>query len=108
MLPFSRAQERILIVVAAFGLCVVNGVFLYYSLVDPSALRAALGNPIAVVFMTEAFILMFLCAWLIHRSGSRHPGWIVFLVLSFVGSMAFSVPAFLYIASRRARASVER
>ena len=103
MKPFSRGQEKALLALAIFGIIVPNGVFLYFSLIDATALHEALNNPIALVFMTEAFLLMLLFAWLIRRLGFRSPGWLVFLIMSLVGSMVFSVPAFLYLASRRAR-----
>lgn len=57
----------------------------------------------ALVLITEAFLLMFLFAWLIHHLKFRSPGWLAFIVMSHVGSMVFSVPAFLYLASRNAR-----
>ncbi|MDX2227434.1 MAG: hypothetical protein SFY92_10145 [Verrucomicrobiae bacterium] len=103
MKPFTRTQEKLLLILAIFGLIVPNGFFLYYSLIAPAALHAALGNPVALVFITEAFLLMFLFAWLIHRLGFRSPGWLAFIIMSLLGSMVFSVPAFLFLASRNAR-----
>ena len=103
MKPFTTAQETILLALAVFGLTVPNGFFLYYSLAAPAALHAARSNPVALVFITEAFLLMFLCAWVIRHLGFRSPGWIAFIVMSLLGSMVFSVPAFLYLASRNAR-----
>lgn len=85
------------------GLVVPNGLFLYHSLVQPAALLAALSNPVALVFLAEAFLLMLVLAWLIHHLGFRSPGWLAFLIMSLAGSMAFSVPAFLYLVSRKAR-----
>ncbi len=106
MKPFTTAQEKLLLALAIFGLIVPNGFFLYYSLVAPAALYAALSNPVALVFITEAFLLMFLFAWLIRHLGFRSPGWLAFIVMSLLGSMVFSVPAFLYLASRNARKSL--
>jgi hypothetical protein len=103
MKPFTPTQEKLLLALAIFGLIIPNGFFLYYSLVSPAALHASLSNPVALVFITEAFLLMFLCAWLIHHMGLRSPGWRSFIAMSLVGSMVFSVPAFLYFASRDAR-----
>ena len=103
MRPFTTAQEKLLFALAIFGLLVPNGFFLYYSLVAPAALHAALSNPVALVFITEAFLLMSLLAWVIRHSGFRSPGWLAFIVMSLLGSMVFSVPAFLYFASRKAR-----
>ena len=103
MKPFTPTQEKLLLALAIFGLIIPNGFFLYYSLVSPAALHAGLSNPVALVFITEAFLLMFLCAWLIHHMGLRSPGWLSFIVMSLLGSMVFSVPASLYLASRDAR-----
>jgi hypothetical protein len=103
MKPFTPTQEKLLLALAIFGLIIPNGFFLYYSLVSPAALHAALSNPVALVFITEAFLLMFLFAWFLHHMGLRSPGWRSFIVMSLVGSMVFSVPAFLYFASRDAR-----
>ena len=106
MKPFSRTQESILLALAIFGLIVPNGSFLYYSFVAPATHHAALTNPVALVFITEAFLLMFLFAWLIRHLGFGSPGWLAFIIMSLVGSMVFSVPAFLYLASRKARSAL--
>lgn len=105
MKPFTIGQEKLLLALAIFGLIVPNGIFLYYALVVPSALQATLRDPVALVFITEAFALMFLFAWLIQRLGLRAPGWLTFILMSLIGSMVFSIPAFLYISSRQARKS---
>ncbi len=107
MEPFTPTQEKLLLALAVFGLIVPNGFFLYYSLVAPAALDAALSNPVALVFITEAFLLMFLFSWVIRRLGFRSPGWLGFIVMSLLGSMVFSVPAFLYLASRNTRKTVQ-
>lgn len=103
MKPFTNAKEKLLLALAVSGLIVPNGIFIYYSLAAPALLHDALTNPVALVFIAEAFLLMFLFAWVIHRQGLRSPGWLAFIVLSLLGSLAFSVPAFLYLASRRSR-----
>src|SRR5262249_5521140 len=103
MKSFTRTQEKFLIALALGGLVVPNGLFVYYSLFAPPVLRAAFANPVVLVFMLEAFLLMILFAWLIHRGGVRCPGWLAFTVMSLAGSMAFSVPLFVYLANRKAR-----
>ena len=103
MKPLTTTQDRILLAFAVFGLIVPNGFFLYYSLLAPASFYAALGNPVALVFITEAFSLMILFAWVIRHWGFRSPGWLAFIMMSLVGSMVFSVPAFLFPASRKAR-----
>ena len=102
MKPFSNSQNRLLLTFALFGLIVPNGIFLYYSLRAPATLYAALGNPVSLVFIGEAFFLMFLFAWVLRHWGIRAPGWFAFIAMSLIGSMIFSVPTFLYFASRNA------
>jgi len=99
MKTFSRAEERFLWGVAGLGFLLPNGLFLYSVFADPGGLREALVNPIALAFMFEAGLLMGLAAWLIARQGGR-PGWLGFVLLSLVGSLACSVPAFLALAGR--------
>jgi len=103
MKSFTQTQQKILLALAIFGLVVPNGFFLYHALLAPGILWAALSNPVALVFITEAFLLMFLLAWVIRHLGLRSPGWIAFINMSLVGSMVFSVPAFLYLVSRKPR-----
>lgn len=104
-LPFGPRQERWLTALAVLGLVAINGAFLYVAFFDRAALAATLADPVAWVLMAEALLLVALGAWLVHRSGLRAPGWEAFVVLSLLGSLAFSVPAFLLLASRRARAA---
>ena len=103
MAPFTATHEKLLLGLALFGLTVPNGCFLYHAIFYPDIMWAALANPIAMVFIAEAFLLMFLFAYFIHRRGFRSPGWLAFIIMSFVGSMVFSIPAFLYLVSRKAR-----
>ncbi|MEX0681775.1 MAG: hypothetical protein WD097_10380 [Balneolales bacterium] len=103
MKPLNQAQEAALLIIAVFGLIVPNGAFLYYLFIDTSVLVMALSNPVAVVFMSEALVLMVVFAWLIHRLNFQSPGWLAFVIMSLVGSMAFSVPAYLYLISRKIR-----
>jgi len=98
--PFSKSQQTVLYVLAVFGLLVPNGVFLYFAFARPDIFQAAMSNPITLVYMLEAFLLVAFFAWLIYRSGNKSPGWIAFVLMSLVGSLAFSVPAYLYWSSR--------
>ena len=96
--------RAVLYLVAALGLFGLNGVFLYYALLHPQVMTDALANPIGLVFILEAFLMMGLLTWLIAQLGLRRPGWAAFVVLSMVGSLAFSVPAFLLLHLRKRRA----
>ena len=90
---------------AVFGFLVPNGVFVWFAATQPGLIRAALGNPLALVFILEAFFLMFLLAWLIRRAGLRKPSGLAFILMSLIGSLAFSVPALLYLAFKKPAAA---
>ena len=51
-----------------------------------------MGNLYSLVFMLEAFILLPLLCFLISIYKLRSPNWVGFLVLSLLGSLAFSKP----------------
>ena len=96
-----RRSRYVLMGVAIVGLFGLNGVFVYYALFQPEVLAAAMRNPVSLVFMLEAFLMVALAAWGIRLVGIERPGWLGFIVLSFAGGLAFSVPAFLLLHLRR-------
>jgi drug/metabolite transporter (DMT)-like permease len=98
-----RGSEPLLGVLSVVGFFGLNGVFLYYALFRPDVMSAVQGNPIALVFIIEAFVLVFLMAWFFHRLEFRRPGWVAFVLLSLAGSLAFSVPFFLLLHLRKGR-----
>jgi uncharacterized PurR-regulated membrane protein YhhQ (DUF165 family) len=91
----SSLQSLILLGLAVFGFLVPNGVFLWYFFTAPEIVREAMANPVALVFVAEAFFLMLLFAWVIAKAGVTRPGWKGFIALSLIGSMFFSVPLML-------------
>ncbi len=93
----------VLLAVAILGLAGINGPFLYFALVDRKTGLAALDNGMAQVFLAEALLLMFLFAFLIAKMGWRKPGWLFFIAMSLLGSLAFSIPFQLYLLSRPGR-----
>lgn len=99
-ITFTHREAAGLAALAVFGLLVPNGVFIYFFATDPALLRAALTNPLSLVFILEAIFLMFLFAWLVGRMGLRRPSGLAFVMMSLVGSLAFSVPAVLYLAGK--------
>ncbi len=98
-LTLSSQTRSFLLLLAGLGIVVPNGVFLWCLFADFDLVLAALRNPVALVFIAEAFLVMGLLAWLARRSG-RGPGAGAFIVMSLLGSLAFSVPAWLWLASR--------
>lgn len=102
-LEFGSSERRFLLALAIFGAVVPNGIFVYYFLASPETTKAALTNPISLVFITEAFILMFLFAWLLRKAACRKPSGALFVVMSLLGTMVFSIPAALWMQIRRAK-----
>jgi hypothetical protein len=96
-----RPGERFLLgSLSAVGFVVLNSVFLYGLLVRPDLHEAAVRNPVALVFMVEALLLMLLLAWLFHRWRLSRIHWLGFVALTMVGSLAFSVPLALLFPRR--------
>lgn len=90
-----RPYQSLLWIVASVGLIGLNGVFVYYALVRPDLMTSALQNPISVVFLLEALLLTVFFTGVVWRFGAKKPGWVAFVIMSFVGSLAFSIPAFI-------------
>jgi len=102
--PYSRLERSWLWVLAAAGLLVVNGGFLYGVFFDTGALVAAMRNPVSLAFQVEALLLLGALTYFLPRWGvSRlHRGW--FVLLSLIGSLAFALPvAVLWRGRRMAR-----
>ena len=54
----------------------------------------------ALVFIGEAFLLLAFFLFIIAKMGWKKPGWIFFVCMSLLGSLAFSVPLQLYLMSK--------
>ena len=104
MKPFTLTptETRVLGALALFAFVVPNGVFVYFFLTDAHLVHDAMRNPISLVFMAEAFFLMGLFAWLLKKTPAALPGAFTFVLMSILGSLAFSVPATLYLRFRHA------
>lgn len=89
-----------LLILSILGFVFINIPFLYIAVNEREVYLEAMNNSLALVFMAEAIVLMILGALLICRLGIQKPGWIWFILLSIIGSLAFSVPFFLYLHSR--------
>ena len=96
-----KRHRIILGAVAVIGLVGVNGVFLYSVIFRPDLVEQALGNLYAMVFIAEAFILLPLFSFLISIAKLKSPNWFGFLVLSLLGSLAFSIPFSILLWARK-------
>lgn len=84
-------------IIAAIG---PNGLYLYFTMTQPGLNQAAVQNPVAQAFMIEAMMLLGIFLWYVYRQTRSWLQVLLYLVLSFVGSLAFSFPLFLYRNSR--------
>jgi hypothetical protein len=98
---FSKLSRGLLWAVSGIGLFGINGLFLYTILFRPEVVTEAMGNLYALVFMIEAFILLPLLCFLVAVTKFRSPNWFGFLVLSLLGSLAFSIPFSILLWTRQ-------
>ncbi len=94
MTPYSSRERFGLIVIAIVSAVGLNGVFLYGAL-RSDVLLEALGNPIAVAFILEAFVLVGLLAYLLERWKMSRLRWPWLVGLSLLGGLAFALPVLL-------------
>ena len=92
---YGKLERFLLMVLAAVGLVVVNGGFLYGVFVAPDALTVAMRNPVSLAFQIEAFLLLIALAYLLSKWGVSRISLIWFVVLSILGSLAFALPVAL-------------
>ena len=88
-------------VLAGFGFVVLNGVFLH-GLFNPEMLREAMTNPLALVFIGEALVLVGVIGYLLAKWQVSRLSWRWFVFLSLLGSMAFALPVVLLWPKKRA------
>ena len=93
----TNKLRRNLLFLAIFSLIGPNGLYLYTVFTDPGLNLAAIKNPIAQAFMAEALILLGMFLYYVFYKTNSIKQVFLYLVLSFVGSLAFSFPLFLYL-----------
>jgi xanthine/uracil/vitamin C permease (AzgA family) len=94
-IEYSPMERFWLWVLSAFGFVGVNGAFMYGVFVRPEILAEARSNPLAMVFVLEALVLMAVLAYLLRKWDVTRLPWGWFVVLSLAGSLAFSLPVAL-------------
>jgi hypothetical protein len=93
-----------LVLLAVIGLLAPGGLFLYWLLNDYSSLSAALADHMALAFVVDLLMSTFLLAYLFARKPLGPVKWPWFLALSLVGTLAFSIPLFVWLNWRAAPA----
>src|SRR5262245_33647730 len=90
-----------LLLVAAFGLAVPQGLFLYWFLTDFTSLAAAFSDLLALAFFVDLVMSTGILAWLFARRPLGPVRWPWFVVATLLGTLAFSIPFYLWLNWRR-------
>jgi hypothetical protein len=94
-IAYTPRERAALWTLAAVGGLGVNGLFVHGLLARPGAMAGALGNPIALAFVLEAFVLLGMLAYLLPRWGVSRRSRFAFVALSLLGGIVFALPVVL-------------
>jgi hypothetical protein len=100
MMNFAEKQRYILSGAAEIGLFGIKCLFLFAIFFRTEQVSRSNNNLYAITFIIEAFVLLPLLYFLISVAKLQSPGWKGFLILSLLGSLAFSIPFYLLRSSR--------
>jgi hypothetical protein len=92
-----------LLIIALFGLIVPNGIFIYWLFTEFNGVAGVLENKLAVAFIIDAFLAMFLLAWWFAAKPIGRVRWYWFIVLSIIGGLGFSIPFYWWLNERKDR-----
>jgi hypothetical protein len=93
-----------LLFLAVIGNLGPGGLTLFWLFHDYSSLSAALADRLALAFLLDLVMSTFLLAYLFARKPLGPVKWPWFVALTFLGTLAFSIPLFLWLNWRRAPA----
>ena len=86
-----------LLVIALFGLIVPNGIFIYWLFTEFGGIADVAGNKLAVAFIIDAFMAMFLLAFWFSVNPIGKVKWYWFVILSIIGGLGFSIPFYWWL-----------
>jgi len=93
----SSQQKLTALAVALFGLFIPNGMFFVYVFTQFHSLTEVLNNLLALGFIIDAFMATALLAWWFAKNPLGRYSWKVFIRLSLIGGLGFSLPFFYYL-----------
>ena len=96
----SSKMKAVVLTVAAFGLIVPNGMFFYYLFVQFSSVSEILNDLLALGFIIDAFMATGLISWWLAYNHIGRYSWKVFVLLSLIGGLGFSLPFYWYLNKR--------
>jgi len=86
-----------LLVVAALGFVFGNGLFAYWLLYEFPGWTAVFSNHLAMAFIIDAFLTLFVLAVSFAHRPIGRVGWQWFVALSIVGGLCFGLPFYLWL-----------
>ncbi len=98
---FGRFERIALLALGGFGLIGPNGGFLYFTFFRWPEVLSTLRNPVALAFIVEAFFAMGILAYYFTKVSTSKNG-MLFVALSLIGGLGFSVPVYLLTTGRPA------
>ena len=87
----------LLLIIALFGLFVPNGIFIYWLFTEFNGAADIFNNKLAVAFIIDAFMAMFLLAYRFAVKPIGKIKWYWFIVLSIIGGLGFSLPFYWWL-----------
>lgn len=97
----TSLQKSVLLSIATFGLFIPNGMFFYYLIVQFQSLTDVVDDLLALAFIIDAFMATGLLAWFFAKHPIGKYSWKLFVVLSLLGGLGFSIPFFYYLNKRQ-------
>lgn len=98
------ASNMWLVILAGIGLLAPGGLFLYWLVTDYTTVSAAFSDTMALAFFVDLVISTFLLGFLFARKPLGPVKWPWFVALSLLGTLAFSIPLFVWLNWRLAPA----
>jgi len=89
-----------LLIIALFGLIVPNGIFIYWLFNDFHSVTEVIQNKLAIAFIIDAFMAMFLLAYWFAVNPIGKIKWYWFIIFSIIGGLGFSLPFYYWVNNR--------
>ena len=96
----SLSKSSQMLILALLALLGPNALYLYACFTRPQYNIEALSNPVSLAFMIEAMMLLLMFLSYVYEKTKSLKQVSCYLVLSFAGSIAFSLPLFLFMEAR--------
>ena len=90
----------VLLLTALFGLFVPNGIFIYWLFTEYNGIGDVINNKLALGFIIEAFLVMFLFAYYFSRNPPGKCKWPWFILFSLLGGIGFGIPFYWWMNKR--------